>query len=46
LAQDPRPAYQHDPERVYKLQYSDFEVHFSVADKGLYVKDLFRYKNG
>lgn len=30
LAQDPRPAYQHDPLRVYHLILKPFEVHFRV----------------
>ena len=33
LAQDPRPAYQQDPERVYHLVLKPFEVHFRVQDK-------------
>ncbi|HIX19754.1 MAG TPA: tRNA (N6-threonylcarbamoyladenosine(37)-N6)-methyltransferase TrmO [Candidatus Akkermansia intestinigallinarum] len=32
LAQDPRPAYQRDPERVYHLLFEPCEVHFSVDD--------------
>lgn len=30
LAQDPRPAYQNSPERVYIMDFAEFEVHFSV----------------
>ena len=30
LAQDPRPAYQNDPERVYHLAFAPCEVHFRV----------------
>ena len=33
LAQDPRPAYQQDPQRVYHLVLKPFEVHFRVEDK-------------
>lgn len=33
LAQDPRPAYQQDPERLYHLVLKPFEVHFRVQDK-------------
>lgn len=32
LAQDPRPQYQDDPERVYGLQYGDRNVKFKVSD--------------
>jgi tRNA-Thr(GGU) m(6)t(6)A37 methyltransferase TsaA len=37
LAQDPRPAYQHDPERVYGLSFSGLEVRFRVAGEMLTV---------
>lgn len=30
LAQDPRPAYQKDPDRIYKMKYAGYEVHFTV----------------
>lgn len=40
LSQDPRPAYQDDPTRLYGLTYSDHEVHFRVADGTLYVENL------
>jgi hypothetical protein len=33
LAQDPRPAYQQDAQRVYHLILKPFEVHFRVVDK-------------
>lgn len=32
LSEDPRPAYQEDPERVYGMCYAGYEVHFTVAD--------------
>ena len=32
LAQDPRPHYQDDPERVYGLEYGGYEVKFRIAD--------------
>ena len=31
LEQDPRPAYQHDPERVYGFPFAEYEVKFKVA---------------
>lgn len=37
LAQDPRPAYQDDPERVYGLEFAGQEVKFRVAEGVLYV---------
>ena len=40
LSQDPRPAYQADPERVYYLEYAGWEVDFQVDDATVCVKDL------
>ena len=37
LAQDPRPQYQNDPERVYKMRFAEFEVWFQVDGDTLYV---------
>lgn len=37
LAQDPRPAYQNDKERVYGLAYAGVEVRFRVDEDTLYV---------
>lgn len=33
LALDPRPGYQHDPERVYGLDFNAVRVRFSVAEE-------------
>ena len=35
LAEDPRPAYQDDPERVYGLPFAGYDVRFSVSGKTL-----------
>lgn len=40
LAEDPRPAYQHDPERVYGMTFAGREVRFRVADGILTVVDV------
>ena len=40
LADDPRPSYQHDPNRIYYLQYANVELQFQVSGKNLYVIDL------
>lgn len=40
LAQDPRPAYQHDPERVYHFEFADMRVSFTVNGKKLAVMAL------
>ena len=40
LSQDPRPAYQDDPEREYKLDYDGWRVTFTVEDSTVFVKNL------
>lgn len=37
LAQDPRPSYQDDPERVYGMAFGGLEVKFKVCEKTLAV---------
>lgn len=37
LAQDPRPQYQNDPDRVYKMRFAEFEVWFWVDGNQLEV---------
>ena len=40
LAQDPRPRYQKDPERVYGLSFAGLEVRFTVEGKTLLVREI------
>ena len=40
LAQDPRPHYQDDPERVYGMRYQGVDVHFTVSGRTLTVTDI------
>lgn len=40
LANDPRPRYQKDPERVYAMEFANMEVKFSVAGEELSVKEV------
>lgn len=40
LAQDPRPAYQNSPERVYIMDFAEFEVHFTVGNSVLTVQKI------
>lgn len=42
LAEDPRPSYQEDPERVYGMAFAGMEVKFSVDGELLTVKDIQR----
>ncbi|MBQ9848134.1 MAG: tRNA (N6-threonylcarbamoyladenosine(37)-N6)-methyltransferase TrmO [Clostridia bacterium] len=37
LERDPRPQYHSDPDRVYGMEYGDFEVKFRVDGKVLYL---------
>ncbi len=40
LAQDPRPAYQNDPDRVYAMPFGGFTVSFTVDGTVLTVQDI------
>lgn len=40
LAQDPRPAYQHDPDRIYGVSFAGFDVRFTVDGDKLTVCDV------
>ena len=40
LAQDPRPRYQDDPERVYGMFYGEWEVKFTAGDGAIMVKSI------
>ena len=40
LKNDPRPAYQHDPERVYTLDFGENKVRFSVDGDVLTVREI------
>ena len=46
LSLDPRPQYQDDPERVYGLLFSGWEVKFKVEEKRLRVLSLERRRSG
>ena len=40
LANDPRPRYQHDPERVYAMEFAGMDVKFSVDGEELTVLNI------
>jgi tRNA-Thr(GGU) m(6)t(6)A37 methyltransferase TsaA len=40
LSQDPRPAYQEDPDREYKMDYAGYNVSFFVKNQTVYVKKI------
>ena len=41
LGEDPRPAYQSDPERVYGMGFAGFDIRFTVSDGVLTVRDIY-----
>lgn len=40
LAEDPRPAYKNEPERVYGMRFADFEIRFKVREEILTVIEI------
>lgn len=42
LAQDPRPSYQNDPDRIYGMEYAGMEIKFRVKEKKLIVCEVER----
>ena len=40
LARDPRPSYQHDPERIYGMDFAGHTIRFSVSERTLTVRDI------
>ena len=46
LAQDPRPSYQHDPNRVYGLGFAGLDVRFTVDGERLTVVEIVKEKRG
>lgn len=44
LANDPRPRYQKDPDRVYGIAYGKKDIHFRVNDLTLTVVDVTDYR--
>lgn len=40
LAEDPRPSYQSDPDRLYSMAFAGMEVRFTVAGETLTVVEI------
>ncbi|MBQ0109969.1 MAG: tRNA (N6-threonylcarbamoyladenosine(37)-N6)-methyltransferase TrmO [Clostridiales bacterium] len=40
LSHDPRPQYQSDEERIYGMEFGEFDVKFSVKDEKVLIKDI------
>lgn len=46
LAQDPRPGYDHEDSRIYKIAFAGYDIHFQVQDQLLTVCDLISLEGG
>ena len=44
LSQDPRPSYQHAPERLYGLSFAGVDVRFTVDGDTLTVREVGEYR--
>lgn len=44
IAEDPRPAYQNTPDRVYKMLFSGYEAEFTVENETAFVKRIYKEK--
>ncbi len=44
LAQDPRPGYQNEPDRIYGIEFAGFDVRFSVSERKLKVVEIIKMK--
>lgn len=40
LSQDPRPSYQNNPERIYGMEFADYEVKFTVSEQTLTIESI------
>ncbi len=40
LADDPRPSYQDDPDRIYSMRFLEFDIHFRVGQNQLTVTGM------
>lgn len=44
LSQDPRPAYQNDPNRIYGMEYMDYDIRFQIDGNDLTVCEVCKIK--
>lgn len=42
LSNDPRPGYQNDENRIYKMEFDNFEIHFSVKTDTLTISNIIK----
>ena len=46
LAQDPRPSYQNDPDRIYGVAFGGYDFRFRVADEILTICEVEKLNGG
>ena len=44
VREDPRPAYQNAPDRIYKMSFSGYGAEFTVKDGTAYIKQIYKEK--
>jgi tRNA-Thr(GGU) m(6)t(6)A37 methyltransferase TsaA len=44
VGQDPRPAYQNDPHREYKMNYGGYEIVFNVLESQAFITKIYKEK--
>lgn len=42
ISEDPRPAYQHEPERIYKMLFSGYQTEFTVDGGTAHIKRIYK----
>ncbi|WP_334295605.1 hypothetical protein [Frisingicoccus caecimuris] len=42
LSQDPRPSYQNDAERIYRLRFAGMEIEFRVKNETAYIISIWK----
>lgn len=44
ISEDPRPAYQNEPDRIYKMLFSGYQTEFTVHDGVAHIKRIYKEK--
>ncbi|MDD4397711.1 MAG: hypothetical protein PHT39_09080, partial [Sphaerochaetaceae bacterium] len=40
LSQDPRPRFQHDPDRIYGMEFAGLDIRFTIDDSAVHVVEV------
>lgn len=40
ISEDPRPGYQDDPQKIYKMAFSKWDIHFTISNHEAYIKKV------